>query len=548
MSYAYDKVIKIMGKKKKGRKVDVSDEIQIWRNKWRERGPVEFAENLLICPPDVPPHPELGRVPEFVILTDDQKEFLIDLWKGIVQYIILAAGRGSGKTFVFAIYTTWRLCCFDYFTMTVMGGSSEQSEKIKEYIDFWRRRDKNIFYALYKSIGGGNKAARVTSRWDAFARFPACSIAGARGPHVTQLLIDEVCVGESRGKDGAQAILDATYQLTSSPNQLLGYSSTAQFILGKFYDVWTHYKELGFKRYRWSLAYHTSNMWFTVDKEGKKIANWTYIDDVLYKDRNPKHWKSNVWWVTQRDIEAFRKNSTDDQWLVEILGGISRGSGLVFSREDLAHCICDGHLYTKDKTTCKVCEPYTENCPMAKFYDLNLAKISERRGGVDFGEVSPNAMTVSGKRGNTVFVLYNDERVDGTEEILKWVEETAKKYKLFYVFADPEERAMRETLELRGFNVPHIWGGSGGQMKSYYVTNTKRFVEQHRVVIPIKFNYLVNSISALAYDERGNVRKHNDHSWDSWMYSMIDYNIDDLLGDGFYGKIKRGEREIRKIW
>lgn len=547
MSNPYREVTKISEGKKKLRKVDISEEILVWRDEWKERGPIEFAENVLACPPDVPPHPKLGRVPEFIILTEDQKQFLEDIWKGRVKYFILSAGRGSGKTFILAIYTTWRLCCFDNFTMTVMGGSQEQSIKIKEYIDFWRRREQNVAYCLYRSVAGGNQAARISSRWESFARFPACSIPSSRGSHVTQLLIDEVCVGESRGADGAQAIQDATYQLTSSSEQLLGYTSTAQYILGTFYETWVNAEKLQFRKYRWSLAKHRSQMWYTKDEYGRLVPNWTFIDDILYKDTNPENWEPNVWWVTQEDIEAFRRKSTNDQWLVEILGGISRGSGLVFSRDDLKQIICSGELWTSNHKPCEVCEPYGNNCPMMEKLKVKLEMISDRRGGVDFGDIAPNAMTVVGKRGGMIFVLYSDERTGlSSEEVLNWIDEIGKQYQLFYVFADPESRAMREGVEARGYNSPHLWAGEGGNMKSVYTVNVKRFVEKHAVIIPKKFEYLTDSIKQLSYDKGEKIRKVNDHSWDSWMYSMRDYDIEDMQGIGFYSEIKN--RQIEKIW
>lgn len=532
--HPYKDAIKIQKKKRSKKKKDATQEMQKWRAEWKEAGPIEFAEKVLLCWPEVPPHPELGRVPEHNILSEDQKKLLYDLWKGGVTHFILAAGRGAGKTYTLALYACWRIVCFDYFSLTVMGGSSEQSVKIKEYIDFWRTLLPEIFYCLPRSVESTKEAPHIESRWGAKVRFPACSEAGSRGPHVTQVLIDEVCVGESKGKDGRKAVRAARFQTTGSPEAVLGYISTAQYILGTFYRIWKNYKKLGFKRYRWSIARHVSPRWF---KKDGKTPDWTYIDEVLYEDRNPENWVSAVWWETTENIQALRRGGTDtpdsrsmtdDEWLVEVLGGISRGTGLVFGRDDLEACICRGNRYTEDKKECEICKPYTDKCPAMKALNIPspyLASISSRKAGIDFGDPAPNALTVTGMRGRVVFVLYNDERVGlRSTEVTNWADGKAKEFKVWEIFGDPEERGSLQALEDKGYVTPNIWKLGGGAKKGLYVTKSKRFVEYHRVFLPKKFVYLCISMEELSYDARGGILKHNDHSYDSFIYSIIDYD------------------------
>jgi len=529
-------------KEKQKKSPQVSDDALAWRKKWREKGPVEFAEKVLPCPPDVPPHPELGRVPIFLILTNDQKEFLMDLWTRDHPQMILAAGRGAGKTFCIAIYVCWRIACFDNFTTTVMGGSSEQSYKIKEYIDEWRIRVSMIDYCIWKSYAPGPQPARVRSRWGAYARFPACSEAAARGPHVTQVMVDEVCVGESKSKAGMRAVRSARGQLTSSPNSILLYTSTAQYIFGTFFSTWRNAERLGFKRYRWSIArYYDDEKWYV---PGTKKVNWDLVDAVLYKDKNPTHWKQNVWWITEEDIRNYRKNTTNDEFLVEVLGGISRGSGLVFSREDLRACICNGEKFTDNHEECEECRPYTKHCPMMKKLNLTITMISNRRMGFDFGDVAPNAMTIMGQRGKVFFVLYSDERTGmSVDDKVEWIKGEAKKWKIYEIVADPEARAMTDILHMEGFSMPNLWAAGGSQMKSYYATKLKRLVENHMIFIPKEFFFLITSISELAYDDRGKIRKHNDHSYDSFLYASAYYDPEFALDE--FWKIK--DRQI-KIW
>jgi hypothetical protein len=545
VSNPYSGAIKKHEKKASKRSRDTSEDIETWRRVWKEAGVIRFAEEVLICPPDVPVNPKTGEQPVYVLLSDDQRQFLLDITTGKVSRFILSAGRGAGKTFIIAVYVAWRITCFNDFSMTVMGGSNEQSLKIKEYIDFWRDRVQEMLYCLERSVSGGNQSARVESRWNSYARFPACSETSSRGSHVTQVIIDEVCVGEGKSKGGAKAVRSARYQLTASADSLLGYTSTAQYILGTFFHTVTHAKELGFTAYRWSIARHTSEMWYF---GGTKNPNWQYIDEVLTKDKDPKHWVSNVWWVMDGDIKDFRKNTTNDEFLVEILGGMSRGSGLAFSRDDLKFVICDGTNWTENCIECETCEPYTDKCPMMKKLELTKSMISDRKMGFDFGEVSPNAMTVVGKRNNMVFVLYSDERTGASsEEVLQWINDKAKEYKLYDIFADPEERAMRQAIENMDYSTPNVWAATGGgSIKRQYVNNVKRHVEKHILIIPMAFEYLVESVRELSYDEDGGIRKNNDHSYDSLMFSMIDYDVDDDSGTGFYGTVHN--RGTAKIW
>jgi hypothetical protein len=545
MAAPYKEFIKIQKKKTSKAKKDVSEEMEQWREKWRLAGVVAFAEQILVGPPDVPVHPLYGGVPPFVVLSDDQRQFLIDISTGKVNRFILAAGRGSGKTFMIAIYVIWRIVCFDNFSMTIMGGSQEQSIKIKEYIDFWRERIPEVLYCIDRSVMGGNQAARVESRWNSYSRFPACSETSARGSHVTQVIVDEVAVGEQKNKGGAKAVRSVRYQLTASADSLMGLTSTAQYILGTFFHTWTHYQELGYTRYRWSIARHISEAWYVA---GTKIPNWNYIDEILFKDKNPNHWIPNVWWMTDLDVKDFRKNATDDEFLVEVLGGMSRGSGLVYSREDLKYVICRGNVFTEDGTECEECHPYDpEKCPMMKKLGLTLSMISDRKMGVDFGEVSPNAITVVGRRNKIVFVLFSDEQTGlSTEEMLNWVHDTAVKYQIYEIFADPEERGMRQSIEARGYSTPNVWANvAGGNAKRAYVSNVKRHVERHIIIIPVAFEYLVESTEELAYEEDGSIRKMNDHSHDSLMFSMVDFDVDEDE-DGFYKNTK--ERLTTKIW
>ena len=62
-----------------------------------------------------------------------------------------------------------------------------------------------------------------------------------------------------------------------------------------------------------------------------------------------KNWKSNVPWVKDQNIEYFRREYNDDKFLVEILGGIGKSSGLVFAPEDIEACVCKRCIEEKNR-------------------------------------------------------------------------------------------------------------------------------------------------------------------------------------------------------
>lgn len=204
--------------KQKGQKGIEKERIEEWQKFWREAGPIRFAEELLTCPLDVPIHPDfvqrlnptihhehgfcpIGKdhpkfrengVPYHIILSEEQKYFLTDIWINGVRMALVAAARGAGKTFVFGIYDCWEIAVNDKIKITCMGGSSKQSEIIQDYIDDWRIDAPMLNTIIYKSLRGIKMYCKTLGR--SVCMFPACSPTSARGQHVNIVEIDEACV------------------------------------------------------------------------------------------------------------------------------------------------------------------------------------------------------------------------------------------------------------------------------------------------------------------------------------------------------------------
>ena len=393
-------------------------DIDAFQKYWFEAGPVRFAEELLTCPLDVPIHPDfkaglnpmvhhdhdwcpLGKdhlkfrengIPYHVILSQEQKEFLIDIWILGVKQALLAAARGTGKTFVFGCFDCWVISVMEKKNITCMGGSSKQSEIIQGYIDDWRVDVPILRVIIFKSLRGINKKCISIRR--SKCEFPACSPTAARGPHVNIVEVDEACEAEDKSEDGAKAVAAVQWQTTGKRDTIILLASTAHYIHGMFYEYMTK-PEYGYKIYRWAIAKHISG-----EKDIMKV----------YTDKDPSHWVPNVWWITQEEIVKQRRKS-DEEWLCEALGGASMASGAVLRKSDLDVCIC---------TICKEtgCEPYKAGyCKLVELAqtgteDDPIKYIGERVSGFDYGvSEAPCALTIIGVKGNMVFVLFNGEEM-----------------------------------------------------------------------------------------------------------------------------------------
>jgi len=529
--------------KKESKETEIQSKIDRWREYWRNAGPIRFAEEVLLCPLDVPAHPDFdpqnnpkkwcegcqkehpkfrfNGVPYHIILSDEQKEFLTDLWASEWNCFIVSAARGAGKTFIMAVYNCWRTACFDKYPITYMGGSQEQSELCQEYIDDWRVDVPMLRAILIRSIHGVKP--KIISSYKTRLVFSACSPPAARGKHVREVHIDEACTAESKSVDGARAVAAAWWQITGKRHTKLILLSTSNFVYGKFYEYLTDAQKYGFKAYQWATVKHVS---------GKPA-------ELTYKDRNPDNWRPNVWWMTQENIRILRKNKNDEEWLCEALGGASMLAGNLFSKDDMNIAIC---------SQCEICEPYVwGKCKLLEHFQLGteenpLCYLEEKSSGADFGETAPNALTIIGRKGKMVFVLFNDEIIELREEtVINWIFHYCKKLRVYEITPDPSRASYRLKLEEKGLAVNIV----DPNEKDEWIGNVKKLMERHLLIIPKRFINLIRSLKKVTYDERGNIRKVDDHSFDSLLYACIFISIDEGEG-GFWEAIKEHEEEKKR--
>lgn len=492
-------------------KSDINKEYSEWRKTWRENGPIRFAHEVLqIDPKNGGP----------LMLSQDQKDWLTDVCFNNVQLSIISAGRGSGKTFVLACYITWRIFCFEFYNISCMGGSGEQSDIIDRYIKGWIRHSPEL-----RKYTAHNIKKSITTHANSGATFRSCSATSVRGPHVRDIIIDEEGAGEEEG--GTDNIRAALWEVSTAKDLRIIKSSTPQLLWGDFLETWNEHEKLGFKRYRWAISKHTSG-----ELDPYKI----FKDEVLH------HWLSNVPWVEDSTIQIQRRQKSNEEWLVEALGAFSITSGLVFNPLDVDSCVCD---------KCHLCLPYQEpdpekhfdGCPLIQ-YTLNmngmnsndvprtvrgaLQYVGDRVIGIDWGQVAEDAYSVVGRYEGSVFVLdYKELLGQNTDEKLSTADRLCKKWFIDIIRPDPAQWPYNEALESMGYTIHKLFSFEGGADKEDYTYDLKKLVESHRIIIPKAFKGLIKCLKNLSYDTNGKIRKHNDHPFDSLIYAVSLYGEED---------------------
>lgn len=441
------------------------------------------------------------------IMSPSQKEFLLDVIEKDVKYAIISSGRGAGKTNILAIYAVYRVVCFDDYDISVLSSSEKQSGILANFINKWTRNSPFLQREIEKSI-----QTEILTKHGNRIYLNTCAETSVRGVHARDLLLDEVATAESSGE--VEVVKSAIGNISTSPDVHIILASTSQYVHGEFLRIWQNAEQLGYKRYRWSIAKH---------KHG-------YEDPSLMLG-----WTPNFHWIAKQTLDAQRRIYSNDQWLVEVLGGISLKSGLVFNPSDLQICVCD---------QCEDCEP-NANCPLFKGKN-----ISEKRLGIDWGKVEANAYVVVGKdENNEVYILHSEEFFGRSEDAIVLAYEIYRKYDCDLAFPDPQQSAQNEAIENLGVTYAQLFT-QGGQQKSTYLANLIRHVERKILHIPKAFDVLIKELMSYTFQSRQGKEKpikKDDHSIDALMYAISEFYEESDSGFPFKDA-KEWSNEVGSLW
>lgn len=287
----FAKEAKQWSKMRKSSNIDAT--YRAWRNEYKKKGIIEFAMKELRV------DPKNGGALQ---LSDEQKQFLIDISEGNTKYAIISAGRGTGKSFSLSILIAWFIFVTEYSNIGVLAGNSKQSGILDEYVKGWIKLNPKL-----ESFCTKNVKSKIMTHAQSGVVFCALSDTAVRGIHGSILIIDEEVAAEEAG--GEAIVKTAEWTVNTAKNMIIIRSSTPQSSGGYFIETWGEAKnrddpklnpEHDYVRYQWSSVRHIS---------GNKNPYDTY------KDTNINHWFSNLPWIPDENIRKIRKDKSNDEWL-----------------------------------------------------------------------------------------------------------------------------------------------------------------------------------------------------------------------------------------
>jgi hypothetical protein len=156
---------------------------------------------------------------------------------------------------------------------------------------------------------------------------------------------------------------------------------------------------------------------------------------------------------------------------------------------------------------------------------------------------------VLGQFRDWVFVLEAHETTGLTDqEKVAFAIELATKWEVDIIRPDPREWTLNNMVAEQTEAAVHelFSGPEGGNEKNKYVASLKKFVERHKLCLPRNFEDLIRSLGNLSYDEKGKIRKKDDHSADAMMYAISYY--DEIDENSAVWDLKSGERGFKSLW
>ena len=462
-------------RRKLRRQVSLAEERHKQEQEWEEKRlyyvehPVEFIEN------------ELWYHGRLVKLSPDQQKFIEEVASS-TNFSVLMAGRGTGKTFSLACYCTWRITTHRYWGITYLGGAFEQAQILGRFIDGFVKESPWVRHYL----DDNRKEWKGSTYLDTYLKISGCSETQTRGPHPSELVLDEEAAAEKAGNLGV--VRAAIFQMMGGTHQPhIIKTSTAHYLLGDFMATWVDAEKLGYKRYRWSAAELVDGKW---------------------APRRGCHW------ITQEQVDMALRQATEEEWDVEVMGGIGKLAGSVFGIEDIDRAVS---LAVIDLALAKreeegygvVLLPDGEN-PVSPVYL-----------GVDWGRNHPTVITIVQWVNNTVRVLHNEERFgERYEQIIEDIYKLYKKYHVDTVLPDPTGEMMNQKLQDKGMNIILI--NTVKENMSLF-SNLVWLMQKGMFRIPPKYVQLIRELKMLSYDDKGNIRKQNDDHPDSLKLACSEY-------------------------
>jgi len=411
----------------------------------------------------------------------------------IIRYIIKAP-RGGGKSRLLASLelALWYFLDWDVVNL---GGSFTQAQKVYSYLS-------EAFGAEFFAPVVRKSLQKITVKKPTAGLGKIFVLAATekqtRSPHVGSktrggaLVIDEECEAEEKVVRSAIPVVN-----TAHPSAIIR-SSTFHKAYGTFQDTWDYADKKGYTQYEWDI--------FDVAEKCKDSCDLA-VDSVsgergciLKKYCEDKaHFSEG--WVKIEEIRQERREMTDEEFIIELMGGKPSSAGLIYPPADLKRATV--------------------------FRTFELQPRGAVAVGIDWGFEGETSILLvqeqySEEKKKKVRRVISADVYSHTkaEEIYDELEVVSKDFSI-PIYADKSHSFQNNSLEELGANIFIV---SFAKFKDYGIQNIKKMLEDGILEIPEEFEYFLKQMRKYRKDENtGKPIKKWDHGPDALLCACMHF-------------------------
>lgn len=366
------------------------------------------------------------------------------------DHIILCAGRGCGKTWSLAVVALWYAFVISHvenmpIAVAVLAGSKDESMRLFGYLRRILKRHKVIDQYIAENQKGGLRFTRDYIEFKNGSTIEAlpCSMTGVCGPRANLLIIDEAGL-----EDFKEDVKNEAFEIiTGQKYGRIIMASTPYYYRSPF--VATFLSKEGWRKFHWS--------------------------------------QEDCPWISKEEIERKRKEYSEVEFKIRVLGIPTPVEGKMFDQEKLKKCLFDPS-------------------------EIHYAEYAKRIAGIDPGQTQADTALV--------IIEYNnvDKKVrvvnswtwsnPNYEEIIPSIVQilTSNLVSLVIVDSNPPNFSamLKKALRLTPIELKTRAFSHGGRDAMYH--NLKRLVERELIEIPHvytgKMNTLVEQMRDMEWESK----------------------------------------------
>ena len=373
--------------------------------------------------------------------------------------------------------------------MVVVGGSQEQSQELYGYVKHFINANPR----LSNMVIGKPKLSRTNFSNGSVIRALPCSEQKVRGPHPNILLLDEVAAADKAGK--TEVINAAMNSMSGAgldeiPEPRIALTSTAHHAAGKFVDIWTNAKLLGYNRYKWAAA--------VVDWKERKVT------------------ESLIPWISKDYLQDKLDGMVKEQFQVEFMAELKGSMSRVFAEEDIDAAI---------------------QADQRKF---NIHSEGIRIGGIDWASARPTVVVIVEKFDGLWWVI--DAISLGKRSVTeraKAIRQIEKRYRVDEFYADAGDQSANSRVMEMGVNVKAV---NFGHQKNVMMGVLVRGFEGGFFRMPFNIRsknlmHFYQQLKMYHYDAKEKFSKGNDDYIDSFALAMYPFRGELVTAAGGGGQM-----------